>query len=46
MIYGWLEQRLGPRTALILTGLWYGLLLSLILLFASEPIGDFRYDDI
>jgi hypothetical protein len=46
MIYQWLAPRLGARAALIVTGVWYGTLLLLILLFAAEPIGDFRYDDI
>ena len=45
-IYRWLEPRIGSRAAMIVTGLWYGSLLTLILLFASEQAGDFRYDDI
>ena len=45
-MYGWLLPRVGARTALILTAVWYATILLLILLLAAEPSGEFRYDDI
>jgi hypothetical protein len=32
--------------ARILTGLWFALLIVLVLFFAIEPQGDFRYGNI
>ena len=46
ILYRWLEPRIGTPAAMIVTGLWYGLLLALILLLASDHGGNFRYDDI
>lgn len=45
-MYWWLRHRLGTHWAVVLTAIWYALLLTLILLLAAEPSGDFRYDDL
>jgi hypothetical protein len=45
-MYGWLLPRVGHRTALVVTALWYLLLILLVTLLAAEPPADFRYDDL
>jgi hypothetical protein len=45
-MYGWLLPRIGHRTALAVTALWYAILLVLVILLAAEPPMDFRYDDL
>jgi hypothetical protein len=45
-MYAWLLPRVGARAALILTALWYALILVLVLLVAVQPTGEFRYDDL
>ncbi len=45
-MYGWLSPRIGHRAAVAVTALWYGLLLVLVMLLATEPPADFRYDDL
>jgi hypothetical protein len=45
-MYAWLLPRIGPRAATLVTALWYGALLALVILFAAEPPADFRYDDL
>lgn len=46
MTYAWLLPRIGPRAAAVVTALWYAALLALVILFATEPPADFRYDDL
>lgn len=46
MIFHWLEARLGYGWATVLTGLWYALLLSLILILYFEPGETFRYENL
>jgi hypothetical protein len=45
-VYHWLQSRVGARIATVLTGLWYALLLLLILLLAGTPASHFRYIDL
>lgn len=45
-MYAWLLPRIGPRAALAVTAAWYAALLVLVILLASEPTTDFRYDDL
>jgi hypothetical protein len=45
-MYAWLRARLSKRTADLLIVLWYALLMMLILLYAMEPPGVFRYGNI
>jgi hypothetical protein len=45
-MYAWLLPRVGARAALVVTALWYAVLLVLVLAVAVEPTGEFRYDDL
>ena len=45
-MYAWLRKRVGRRVATALMGLWYAVLLVLILILASETSVNFRYDDL
>ena len=45
-IYGIVCRFASPTTARVVTGLWYGLLLALVLLCILEPQADFRYGKI
>jgi len=45
-MYGWLLPRVGRRWALLLTALWFGTLIALVILLAAEPKAGFRYDDL
>jgi hypothetical protein len=38
--------RVGRRWALLLTALWFAVLIALIILLAAEPKVGFRYDDL
>jgi hypothetical protein len=45
-MYSWLLPRIGRRAALLLTALWYAVLIALVVLLAAEPESGFRYDDL
>jgi hypothetical protein len=45
-MYGWLRARFSKRTADLLIALWYALLMMLVLLYAMETPGVFRYGNI
>lgn len=42
-MYDWLERRLPPHAAAILLGVWYAILVVLVLYSAFEPQATFRY---
>jgi hypothetical protein len=45
-MYAWLLPRIGTRAALVVTAIWYAALLVLVILCATEPPAEFRYDDL
>ncbi len=45
-MYDYLLQRYGDRAAFWGTALWYGVLLTLVVLSFVAPAGEFRYGDI
>jgi hypothetical protein len=45
-MYAWLLPRIGRRAALVVTAVWYAMLIALVILLAAEPQADFRYDDL
>ena len=45
-MYGWLRGRFSKQTADLLIVLWYALLMMLVLVYAMEPPGEFRYGNI
>jgi hypothetical protein len=45
-MYGWLRARFSKRTADLMMVLWYALLMVLVLLYALEPPGVFRYGNL
>jgi len=42
-MYGWLSKRLPGKLALLITALWYALLVVLVYALSIGPDGDFRY---
>jgi hypothetical protein len=42
-MYAFLRRRLPPGHATLLVGLWYGLLIMLVLWSVVEPQAEFRY---
>lgn len=45
-MYGWLRSHFPKPAADLLIVLWYALLMGLVLLYALEPPGVFRYGNI
>ena len=45
-MYHYLEQRFGQTTAFWGTALWYGVLITLVVLSFVAPAGEFRYGDL
>ena len=45
-MYAWLLPRIGRRAAVVVTAIWYAVLIALIVLLANEPSVNFRYDDL
>lgn len=45
-MYSWLLPRIGRRGAVLVTAVWYAILIALVVLLAAEPSADFRYDDL
>jgi hypothetical protein len=45
-MYAWLRSRFSQGVADLLIALWYALLMTLVLLYAAQPPGVFRYGNI